>query len=119
MSSIFTPMKASGTVVLLQGEQLGGFDLHGCPAPEALAKFIADSCNEATKLKDRIAILEAAYLNERARLSWIETNCAHESTAGWHLELGNDYPIGKGGYCFRDAIDYEMEYGEWRKEDTL
>lgn len=101
MSSIFTPMKASGTVVLLQGEQLGGFDLHGCPAPEALAKFIADSCNE-------IAVLRMELAQERGRLNWLAENCMHTSDRGWHAELGNDYPLGQPGDTVREAIDREI-----------
>lgn len=61
MSTTHTPMQKFGTTVRLAGG--GGFDVRGCPDPEALTETIVRACNAhdalVASLKD--AIQAAAY----------------------------------------------------------
>lgn len=42
---IFTPMRHHGTTRVYLANNIGGFDVSGCPQPEALAQTIVRACN--------------------------------------------------------------------------
>ena len=74
MSTTRTPMQHFGTTVRLHGG--GGFDVRGCPEPEALAETIVRACNAhdqlVTALQEALSVIDDYIAYEHNGDPWTE-----------------------------------------------
>lgn len=102
MPTDFTPFRSRGTRVYFMG---GGFDVSGCPEPEALAAFITERCNSSP-------IESPSLLNEYGHeahcnlmfLATMNTEDDHCDCAASKVEIFHDWPACNPGCDYEDPI---------------
>lgn len=89
MKAIFTPMRGSESIVILDGSA-GGFSVRACPDSDELAAFIRVACNSHEQLVDAVRQQHKALDTLMARLIQLDPEFMPTKSGLWSaLQAGN------------------------------
>lgn len=95
MGTTYTPMQKIGTAVRLAGG--GGFDVRGCPEPQALTETIVRACNAHEQLVDAVKMQHKAIDILMARIIGLDSTFKPSQSAIWPAVIAGSQALAAVG----------------------